>query len=265
MGSAIAERIKPKYAVSVFDKDKTKSVDLKEIRVAEDILGLIRNSEIIILAVKPQDFDIVLSEAKGYSSGKLIISIAAGITTEYIEEFLGGVRVIRVMPNMPAIIGKGISCICKGRFADRRDLFLAVNIFRRVGITFILEESMMNAATVISGSGPGYFYDFLERQGLDYRHMPKDKIRDFSISFREAAELVGFSKREANKLVDATIRGSLATIQATEAMPATLRDKVASKGGTTEAGLNVLRNGGSLKDAVKAALKRAEEITHSTS
>lgn len=264
MGSAIAERIKPKYEVLVFDKDKEKTKNLSKINVADNLISLISQVEVLILAVKPQDFDVLLNDMSNYVNGKLIISIAAGITTKYIEKRLGQARVIRVMPNLPIKIGKGMSCICRGESAKEDDSNFTEKLFKKIGKTLILSESMMNAATAVSGSGPGYFYDFLEREGIDYRHMPKDKIRDFSISFKEAAELVGFSKREANKLVDATIRGSLATIQAAEAIPATLRDRVASKGGTTQAGLNVLHSGGSLKDAVKAALKRAKEITHPT-
>lgn len=261
MGSAIAGRINSKYDVLVFDKDKTKTVDLKGVGVAEDILGLVKNSEIIILAVKPQDFDIVLPEIKGYSREKLIISIAAGITTEYIEKVLGEVRVIRVMPNLPARFGEGVSCICRGKLSTKKDLSMALDIFRYLGSAFILSEYMMNAATAVSGSGPAYIFDFLEREHIDLDNIPNDKLRNFEIEFKEAAELLALPKKEAHRLVEATIRGSLATLQASEMVPSQLIQEVASKGGTTEAALEVLHNGGTLVDAVKAAAKRAEELS----
>lgn len=261
MGSAIGERLKSKYWIWVFDKDGNKTANIKNINVADNTLDLINKVEVVILAVKPQDFDVALNEIKDCIKGKLIISIAAGIKTGYIERKLGGVRVIRAMPNLPAMIGKGANCISGGSLATDKDLAIALKLFKLLGTTFIFDEGMMDAVTAVSGSGPGYLYDFLERENIDYRHIPQEKISRFSIDFKEAAESVGLSKKDASKLVDITIRGSLATISATDAIPAMLRDKVASKGGTTEAGLNVLHEGGSLAEAVKKAAERAKELS----
>ncbi len=261
MGSAIAERIKSKYRVFIFDKDKEKIKNLRNIQIVENPISLVESSDVVILAVKPQDFDVVLNEIKDCVKGQLIISIAAGITTRYIEKILGKVRVIRVMPNLPAMIGEGANCLCRGSLAADKDMDIALKLFKFLGTTFIFDESWMNTVTAVSGSGPGYVYDFLEREKLDYRHIPEEKIRSFSIDFKEAAELAGLNKKDASKLVDVTIRGSLATLSATDAIPATLRDKVASKGGTTEAGLNVLHDGGSLAEAIKRAVERAKELS----
>lgn len=261
MGSAIAERIKTKYRVFIFDKDKEKIKKLRNIEVVENPISLVESSDAVILAVKPQDFGLALNEIKDCVKGRLIISIAAGITTSYIEKILGKVRVIRVMPNLPAMIGEGANCLCKGSLATDKDLNTTRKLFKLLGITFIFNEGMMDAVTAVSGSGPGYFYDFLEREKIDYRHIPEKKIKSFSINFKKAAEFAGLNKKDASKLVDVTIRGSLAAISATDAAPATLRDKVASKGGTTEAGLNVLSKGGTLIHAVEAAKKKAEELS----
>jgi pyrroline-5-carboxylate reductase len=261
MGSAIAGRIKARYRVWVFDKDKEKTRGLEGINLPQDITGLVKQSDVVIIAVKPQDFDIVLDETKDYIKGKLIISIAAGIKTGYIEERLGRVRVIRAMPNLPAMIGEGANCICRGGLATTRDLAIALELFELLGTTFTFDEDKMDAVTAVSGSGPGYLYDFLHRENIDYRNIPQEKIRDFSVDFKQAAELVGLDKKDAGRLVDVTIRGSLAMLSATDEIPVVLRDKVASKGGTTEAGLNVLHGGGSLIEAVKKAAERAKELS----
>ncbi len=259
MGSAIARRIKSEYRVWVFDKDTEKTKNLEGISLPQDISDLVKQSDVVIIAVKPQDFDVVLDEIKDYAKGKLIISIAAGIRTGYIEKKLGEARVIRAMPNLPAMIGEGANCISRGSLATNKDLAIALKLFKLLGTTFIFNEDNMDAVTAVSGSGPGYFYDFLHRENIDYRNIPQEKIRSFSVDFKQAAEVVGLSKKDAARLVDVTIRGSLDTLLATDEIPVVLRDRVASKGGTTEAGLNVLHGGGSLIDAVKKAAERAKD------
>lgn len=261
MGSAIAERIKHKYHVFVFDKDKNKIQNLPGIIAADNIKDFMDKIDVVIIAVKPQDFDSVLSEIKNCIGNKLIISIAAGIKTECIEKKLGKIRVIRVMPNLPDMFGKGVNCLCKGGLATDKDLNIAQKLFKLLGSIFIFNEDMMNTVTGVSGSGPGFVFDFLEKENMDYHHISKEKIRDFSVDFKKAAELVGLSKKDASRIVDDTIAGSLVTISAMNVAPAVLREKVASKGGTTEAGLEVLRAGGSLEQAVRAAVRRAEELS----
>jgi pyrroline-5-carboxylate reductase len=124
MGSAIAERIKSEYKVFVFDKDKERTTNLSGISVAENITDLLHKVDTVILAVKPQDIEALLKEIKDKVNNQLVISIAAGITTKYIEKILGMVRVIRVMPNIGVIVGKSIYYICKGEFAKEKDLKL---------------------------------------------------------------------------------------------------------------------------------------------
>lgn len=259
MGSAIAERIKSKCKLYVFDKDRNKTGDLLKIDAADNIVNLVTEVEAIILAVKPQDFDTVLEEIKGFVKDKLIISVAAGITTLYIEKRLGCVRVIRVMPNLPARIGKGMICLSKGSIADKADLYFAEKLFSYLGKTLILNEDMMDAATAISGSGPGYIYDWSE--GKNIKEIRRYIKYTFIPSFISVAENIGFTPKQAKILTTATGKGSILFLERTHIPPSELKRQVASKGGTTEAGLEVLHRGGSLEEAVKAALSRAKELS----
>ncbi|HOX54424.1 MAG: pyrroline-5-carboxylate reductase [Candidatus Omnitrophica bacterium] len=258
MGRAIFERLKDDYSLLVFDKDSVKTRDLSSGNVAKNIADLLNKSEAVILAIKPQDFESSLKELKDDIDNKLVISIAAGITMEYIQKILGKVKVIRVMPNMPAKIGKGMSCLAKGKFASDEDLDFAKFVFDQLGETLILKEDMIDAATAISGSGPGYFYDLSE--GKDLKEI-KDYEQDFVTKLISSAESIGFSKLEAEVLAKVTAEGSIAYLEKAKLSPQEAKKQVVSKGGTTEAALEVLHKGGSLEAAVKAALKRAKELS----
>jgi len=258
MGSAIAERIKKKYKVFVFDKYSSKTDTLSGIDKAESVSDLVNKSEVVILAVKPQDFDNLLGEIKGAIKDKLLISIAAGISTGHIEKILDKARVVRVMPNLPARIGRGINCICKGFSAEEKDLEAALAIFKFLGTVFMFNEEMMDEATAISGSGPGYFYDLVEGKTLEEI---KNYSRTFATSLTASAVDIGFTEEKAKMLAEDTANGSVAFLEKTKLSPSEAKKQVVSKGGTTEAGLEVLHKNGSLQDAVKAALKRAKELS----
>lgn len=258
MGRAIFERLKNDYSLLVFDKDTDKTKDLSGENTSKSIADLLDNSEVIILAIKPQDFETLLKEIKDNIDNKLVVSIAAGMTTEYIQKTLGKVRVIRVMPNMPAKIGKGMSCLCEGQFASKEDLNFTKDLFEKLGETLVLDEDMMDAATAISGSGPGYLYDLAE--GKDIKEIKKYAVT-FAKVLVSSAESIGFSRPEAEILAKITTEGSIAYLEKTKIMPSEAKKQVVSKGGTTEAALEVLHKGGSLEDAVKAALKRAKELS----
>ncbi len=257
MGRAIFERLKDEYSLLVFDKDIAKTKDLPGVNVSKSITDLLNKSEAIILAIKPQDFESLLKEIKNNLKDRLVISIAAGITMEYIQKILGNVKVIRVMPNMPAKIGKGMSCLCKGQFASE-ELGFAKSLFDELGETLILKEDMMDAATAISGSGPGYLYDWAE--GKDLKEI-KNYAATFAKTLTASAESIGFSMLQAEILAKITTEGSIAYLEKTKLSPSEAKKQVVSKGGTTEAALEVLHNGGSLEEAVKAALKRAKELS----
>ena len=257
MGSAIAAQLKTDYQIFVFDKDPAKLSGLSGIKVVKDLSLLAGSAAILIIAVKPQDFDEVLGVIKDDCRGKLVISIAAGITTQYLEKVLGVARVIRVMPNLPAKINAGMSCLCKGRFSSEEDLDLAEGLFDYVGETVRLEEKLMDAATAVSGSGPAYVCWFLETGSLDAGKISDKEKQAFLKNFSFAAQGVGFTQREAEFLVKATFSGTVKFLRNYKITPAELRKQVTSKGGTTEAALEILQKGGTLPEAVKAARDRA--------
>lgn len=259
MGSAIAEQLKNKFQVSVYDKDLSKTQDLSGIEVKNKIADLVVNADTIILAIKPQDLYAALDEVRLELKNKLLISIAAGISTDYLKKRLGNVRIIRAMPNLPAKIGLGMICLARGAVSSQQDLEFSENLFRNLGKTLLIEESMMDAATAVSGSGPGYLYYFLEGKDIEEA---KRYTRDVFIpGLFESAKKIGFTERQANILSQTTGVGSLLFLEKTGVSPEELKAQVASKGGTTQAGLDVLQAGGSLEEAVKAALLRAGEIS----
>ncbi len=233
MGSAIAAGIKGKVLLS--DKNK---------RISDNIT-LAKRSNIIILAVKPQDIRRVLEEIKTHTKEKLIISIAAGITTLFIEKALGRVRIIRVMPNMPAMVGEGISAISRGRFADKKDFKIASRIFSNLGEVIEVKEKMMDAVTAVSGGGPAYYFLF-------------------TYLLAKAGEANGLQEGIALKLARATFIGAAEVIKSKNLSMEELVKKVASKGGTTEAALKVFKQEKLetiIKKAVKSALLRSSKLT----
>src|SRR3989338_6010098 len=154
MGRAIALRAGAKVFVSDEDKDKLDFKGNDSITSLKDNIELVKHSDIIIIAVKPQCMKALLNEIALFSNGKLVISIAAGIETGFIENIMDKARVVRVMPNMPLIAGKAVSAVCKGRSAMPEDLGAAVEIFSNFGETVVIKESLMDVVTGVSGSGP---------------------------------------------------------------------------------------------------------------
>lgn len=259
MGSAIAEEIKSKYQISVFDKDKNKTKNLSGIEINQSTIDLVEQVDTLILAVKPQDFDNLLDEIKGYVDRKLIVSIAAGISTSYLENKLSKAPVVRVMPNLPAKVAKGMICLCKGRYARKQDLFFVEELFRCLGETMLIDESLMDAATAVSGSGPGFFFALI--QDMDNGEWEDYGLKVFIPKLTKAAQGLGFASKEAETLAVNTTQGSLALLDVTGLSPEKLRIQVTSKGGTTQAGLEVLQgNDDRLIEAVLAAKKRAGEL-----
>ncbi|MCX5715134.1 MAG: pyrroline-5-carboxylate reductase [Candidatus Omnitrophica bacterium] len=256
MGSAIAARIKNKYNIFAFDKDKEKTKGLKDITVSDTISCLVKDSDVVILAVKPQDFDGVLNEIKPSITNKLIVSIAAGISTGYIEKVLGGARVIRVMPNIGVKIGQSETCLSRGKNATSKDVSFSLRLFDCLGKTWFISEEMMNAATAISGSGPAHIFYDMEIRGIN-----PGNVKYYRERLKEAAQSVGFDPEMAFMLALSTTASACDLVAQTHLSPAELRKQVTSKGGTTEAALGVLTAGGSWTEAALAAKKRAEELS----
>jgi len=247
MGGAIARAlIDAGVSVSLFDSDHEKSSTLAgaapHASASADIPSLVSACETVVLAIKPQLMDQV---ATAQLQGKKVISIAAGLPTSYFEKNIGGnVSVIRVMPNLPAKVGKSVSALCKGTYATEADLAFACAIFEKVGTVLTVAESDIDKVTAVSGSGPGYIYALLD-------------------SFEKAAVGLGFSKEQAHTLVLGTVRGAVALIDDQDEFDA-LRAAVCSKGGTTEAGITALTDVDTdaiFRDVVGRAAKRAKELS----
>lgn len=249
MGAAIISSIHKEIKVVVCEQDGRRAAVLKrKFRVSsQDLKSLLTISDVIIVAVKPQDFDELLSEIKEIGVGsKLFISIAAGITTSFIENKLGKkVRVIRTMPNMPAQIGEGFTAICCGKYAKQPDLVIACNIFNKVGKTEIVNEELFDAVTAVSGSGPAYVFFFVE-------------------CFLKAAQSLGLNRSLSHKLVMNTLLGSVHLLDEKRKDAPELRASVTSKGGTTQAAMDVLTKNKMDKifvKALKAAKNRAKKLS----
>ncbi len=224
MGGALINGLWKKHSIRVCEQDRAKMKRLaaRYKAVSSTVEAITKTCQVIILAVKPQDMDPVLDELKEYVRPKhLIISIAAGITCGYFEKKLGGrARVVRAMPNMPAQIGAGMTAVAKGRFAKGADLKKASVLLNSVGNTVEVEERLLDAVTAVSGSGPAYVFLFAE-------------------CMLKAARSLGLKDSIARELVYETLLGSARQLKALDDDPAELRARVTSKGGTTQAALEV--------------------------
>jgi pyrroline-5-carboxylate reductase len=207
---------------------------------------LARSAGVVVLSVKPQILDKVLREVGDQiRPGTLVISIAAGVDTESIERMVAdGVRVVRAMPNTPALVGAGATAIAPGKHASADDMTTAKAMFDAVGITVVLDESHLDAVTGLSGSGPAYIFLILE-------------------ALSDAGVKVGLSRRNAQLLAAQTVLGSAKMLLETDEHVGRLKDMVTSPGGTAIAGLHTLEQGGlrtTLINAVETATKRAKEL-----
>jgi len=216
------------------------------IKTYKDNAEIVTRTGTILLAIKPQNMKDVLSEiAPVMSKSHLIISIAAGITTHYIAKHLKGtIPVIRIMPNTPALIQEGASVLSKGKHATENHCKRAQKLFGSVGTVVTVDESLMDAVTGLSGSGPAYVFLFIE-------------------ALADAGVKMGLPRPVALSLATQTCLGAAKMVSETGKHPAQLRDMVTSPGGTTISGLHKLEAGGlrtTLIDAVEAATKRSKEL-----
>jgi pyrroline-5-carboxylate reductase len=209
-------------------------------------IELVQNADILVLSVKPQIMRSVLEEISGsIKPGALIVSIAAGVPISAIESRMPtGTRVIRTMPNTPALVDAGATAIARGGHATADDLEVAKRIFDAVGITVVLDEYQLDAVTGLSGSGPAYIFLILE-------------------ALSDAGVKVGLSRRTAQLLAAQTMLGSAKMLLETNEHPGLLKDMVTSPGGTAITGLHTLEAGGvrtTMINAVEAATKRSREL-----
>lgn len=213
---------------------------------AEDA-PLWQNCDIVILAVKPQVVgDVLLQAREKIGTRHLIISIAAGVRLAVMEEKLTGVgcRLIRVMPNTPAIVLEGMAALSPGTGAKAEDMAAAVEIFDAVGKSVILDEAYMDAVTGLSGSGPAYVFLFIE-------------------ALIDAGVKMGLNRPVASTLAVQTVLGAARLAAVSGTHPAELKAMVTSPGGTTIAGLYEMEKAGMrgvIMDTVEAAVKRSREL-----
>jgi pyrroline-5-carboxylate reductase len=239
----------PPDRVMAFDSDGERLRFIQKkygIKKASGNRHLYSQCDPILLCVKPQSMKEMIEEiSESLDASKLLISIAAGIPLFVIEGYARKqLRLIRVMPNIAVLVQEGASAIASGNLATDEDLKLAKRIFDCVGRSITIDESLMDAVTGLSGSGPAYVFLVIE-------------------ALSEAGVHLGMTRTEALMLATQTVMGSVKLLLETGEHPALLREKVTSPGGTTAAGLYKLEEGGFRKiliDAVKAAAQRAKEL-----
>jgi len=216
------------------------------IRTTTDNHSLVHGADVIVLAVKPQVIDRVLTEVGADVRGdQLVVSVAAGVPIEALEGRLAkGARVVRAMPNMPATVQAGATAIAGGAHAREDDLRIARELFEAVGRVVVLEEALLDAVTGLSGSGPAYTMLIIE-------------------ALADGGVKVGLHRDTALLLAAQTVFGSAKLLLETGEHPGRLKDMVTSPGGTAIAGLHTLESGAlrkTLIDAVEVATKRSAEL-----
>ena len=255
MGQALMEAVVKKKlinasAMGLYEPDVERCRLLRRklgLQLFKSNTELTKASEILLLAVKPQQMSSVLDEIRPHlEKNMLIVSIAAGLDTEFFEKRLPKkTRLIRAMPNMCAMIGEGASALYAAPAATRADQALALKIFSAAGqAVFVGSEKLLDAVTAVSGSGPAFVYLFMD-------------------ALIEAGEKQGLPREMTKKLVVQTLVGAAHMVEGSHETIQTMISRVASKGGTTEAGLQVLSDKNFrdiIRDTIAAAAKRAREL-----
>ncbi|MEE2642818.1 MAG: pyrroline-5-carboxylate reductase, partial [Planctomycetota bacterium] len=214
---------------------------------AESNAQVVEKSDLVFLAVKPQIVASLTGDLKNalqQASGRTIVSVMGGVPLKWLVDQLGTQRVIRTMPNTPCLIGKGATGIAGETAVERETVEQVLDLFHCVGIAFELPERLIDAVTGISGSGPAYVFQFIE-------------------ALSDGAVCAGIPRDIAIKLAAQTVMGAGQMVLETAEHPGVLKDRVASPGGTTIAGLRALEEGGfrsAAINAVVAATERSVEL-----
>jgi pyrroline-5-carboxylate reductase len=216
------------------------------VRFTTSNLEAVREAGIVVLSVKPQVMEKVLDEiGPALDASKLVISIAAGVPIAAIERKVGhGVRIIRTMPNTPALVGAGATALAPGAHATEADLAQAKALFDAIGMSVVVDEPLLDAVTGLSGSGPAYIFLIIE-------------------ALADGGVKAGLARAQAQELAAQTVYGSAKLLIETGEHPGRLKDQVTSPGGTAIAGLHTLEAGGlrtTLMNAVEAATNRSREL-----
>jgi pyrroline-5-carboxylate reductase len=211
-----------------------------------DVAGAVKQADILLIAVKPQDIDTLLAEmAPAIETRHVVVSVAAGVTTRHIEGALpDGVAVVRCMPNTPALVDEAMTAISAGAHAAERHLAVAESLLRAVGKVVRVPEAQLDAVTALSGSGPAYFFFLVE-------------------AMIDAGILLGLPRALAAELIVQTAIGSAVMLRDSGEHPVQLREAVTSPGGTTIAAIRELEVHGvraALLAAIEAAARRSREL-----
>ena len=211
------------------------------IQVSRDNAAAVKGADMIILAVKPQNMDLVVREiAPVLEPHQLVVSVATGASTAYIQERLAGPQpVVRAMPNTPAIINAGMTGLCGGLHAKPKHLTMAEAVFGCVGLTVQVDENLMDAVTALSASGPAFLYVVIE-------------------SLAEAGVKLGIPRDVSTLLAAQTMLGAARMTLETKSHPALLKDMVTTPAGCTVDGLMELEEGKLRVTLIKAVVKAAE-------
>ncbi len=235
-------------AYDIFPAALERLVKEHHIKAAGSVAEVATSADVLVLCTKPHDAPAALREVAGSGSscnGLLVISIAAGLTVAALERDVGdGARLIRAMPNTPALIGRGAAAFARGSGATDEDAETARRLLGSVGLVIEVKESLMDAVTGLSGSGPAYVYVFIDAlaDGGVQNGLPREQARDLAVQ---------------------TVLGAAAMVQSTGEPPAVLKDMVTSPGGTTIAGLEALEARSfraAVIEAVNTATARARQL-----
>lgn len=232
--------------IILFDSNKAQYEKFGEgFTVADNIRNAVNASDIIVLAVKPQNYSDVLSEISGtILSGKVIITIAAGISTDYISNALGGCAVVRAMPNTPLLVGKGVTALCRNSMVTDEDFDLIEKIFSANGMTFRLDECDMNKICAVTGSSPAYIFLMIK-------------------SICDGARAQGISSDDIYEAVCNMVIGSATLALKSDKTPDELIRMVCSPKGTTEQAMRVFAEEKLEETVIKAmdaCTNRANEL-----
>ncbi len=227
---------------------KEKVADLKEelgVEATTDNAAAVLGADIVLLGVKPQYIKEALKDMRDQlAHQQLVISIAAGISIRFIEFYTNDCPVVRSMPNLPVTVGMGATAIAPGTHAKQEHLDAAREIFEAVGIVEEVHETLMDAVTGLSGTGPMYVFYMIE-------------------AMADAGVKMGLPRDVATRLAEQTVRGAARLAQSSDLHPAALKDLVSSPGGTSITALHVLRKhafAAIMMDAVEAAAQRSREL-----
>jgi pyrroline-5-carboxylate reductase len=247
-GFVAAKIVSPKQIIASDVMEPARAAFAKEVggSVAESNIEILKFANVLVLAVKPDQVAAVLAQIKpAFTEKHLLISIAAGVTLAKLENALPmRARVIRVMPNTPALVGAGASGYALGSHANGEDGEVAQKLLGAVGVAFAVKESLLDAVTGLSGSGPAYAFQIIE-------------------ALSDGGVAAGLPRDIATRLAAQTLLGSAKMVLETGIHPGALKDMVTSPGGTTIEGLHELEKGklrGALMNAVRAAAEKSKKL-----